>query len=516
MDGGYRNRMGYSSVTVASTVNPFAGIGEEEKRVLHYAASIGKEFDWSVLASATEMDEETLAESLERLVHRGILTELNYGDSYAFVRVVTLAQAYRDISSSRSRVIHKKIAEAYERLHPDPTPEIIPEIGRHFHLGGVHEKSLLYNRYAATLAMNLFSPDVVLHYLERAREDLSALPGDHLLEEAEVLKEIGEQYHAMGEDARADEFYRESLKKLPLGEVTLRGLLLLSMGDAAREIDKIGVARQYYEEAMPLLEKVGHSKGLAMAHRSLSRVAYIEDQREVARREIESALELLDPEKDAMEIARAYVELGNILSRVDDPNELAKAIDSYKKAIHAMEALHDYRGLGRAHNALALTIAYTDLRETLKEFKESRNNAEKARDKRFLGWVLFNTVEFHLALGEEKEAAQNNAEARQILSKFNDLQGLQQVAMNDGILAQYRREYEESERAYLDSLARAENLGYPPDVVEVLTHIALMYAEWGKNDEAIKVVSRIREIGEDKVDPSNTSSYEALKKQLGI
>jgi tetratricopeptide (TPR) repeat protein len=510
--------MAYSIETASSTTSgsPFAGLGDEEKRVLYYAASMGKEFDWSVLITAIEMDEEPLAESLERLVHRGILKELNWGDSYAFVQVVTLAQAYGDISSSRLRVIHKKIGEAYEKLHPEPTPDIIPEMGRQFHLGRVHEKSLLYNRYAATLATAAFSPDIALHHLERAREDLLALPGDHKLEEADILKEIGELYDAIGDDTRADEFYGESIRKLPEGEVTTRALLLLLRAEANHEMSKLELTRQYCEEAVRLLEKVGHRKGLAMAHFILGRAGYTEGKFVEAKRETETALGLFDPEKDVKEIARCYTNLGNIGASVNEPMELERAIESYRKAIRILEKSQDYRQLAKAHNNLAVTIEDVQPREALTEILEARTYAAKCKDERFVGWILFNSVEINLMLGDEAEASRCNAEARRILSKFNDPIGLQQVALNDGMLAQYRGSFEESEKAYTDALRQAEHLGYAIDVVEVLVHLGSMYVDWGKRDEALKVVSRIVEVGEDKFNPTKRPLYDDLRKRLGI
>jgi tetratricopeptide (TPR) repeat protein len=496
--------------------NPLTGLGETEKRVLSYAAAMGKEFDFSVLETATEMDEEQLAEMLEKLVHRGILKELNWGDSYSFVQVVTLALAYRDISSSRLRLIHKKIAEASEKLHPDPTPDLIPEMGRHFHLGGVHEKSLLYNRYAAMLAKDAFSPDVAIHYLERAREDIAALPGDHRLEEADILKDIGEQFSALGDDSRADEFYGESLKKLPEEEVTMRALLLLARAGGAREMDNMGLSHQYCDQAIQLLEKVRHRKGLALAHQSLGRVAFKEGQFELGRKEMGAALELLDPEKDAKDCARCYIDLGNVHSMSAEPAEQARTLKYYRKAIQLLEPLHDYYELSRAHNNLSVDIGLSNPREALDELAKARHYAEKSGDKRFMGWVLFNTVYLLLPLGEEAEAARNCAEARRILSKYCDPSGMQQVTLSEGMLAQHRKSFEDAEKAYLDALKMSENLGYPPVVVEALMYLATMYADWGKNSEAIKAVSRIREIGEDNLMPMTIPSYQDLKKRLGV
>jgi tetratricopeptide (TPR) repeat protein len=499
-----------------STPDPFAGLGEAEKRVLSYAAAIGREFDFSVLAGAMEMEEEPLAELLEQLVQHGFLKELREGDSYAFIREETLVQAYGEISSSRLRVIHKKIAEAYEKLHPDPTPDIIPEMGRQFYMGKVHDKSLLYNRYAASQAVGAFSPDVAIRYLERAREDLAALPGDHRTEQADVLKELGEQYDAMGECAKAYDLYGECLAKLPEGQDTMRALILLSRADAAREMDKIDLTRQYCEEAIRLLEKVGHKRGLALAHRALSRVAFRVGEIEVGKREIEQTLKYLDPEKDAKDVARCYRQFGNVHSTNPDPAEQALALDYYKKSIQILEPLRDYPELSKAYNNVALSLSDSQPREALKALSEARNYAEKAKDRRSLGWALFNSVEIHLSLGEPFEAAQNNAAAGRVLAIINDKVGAEQVALNEGILAQYRKTYEESEKAYLVALKQAEALGYPQVVVEVLVHFALMYTEWGKKDEALKLISRIRELGEMHINPSNLTAYDLMKKQLGI
>jgi tetratricopeptide (TPR) repeat protein len=501
--------------SVSTPGNPLSHLSETERRVLSYAAAIGKEFDFSVLAAANEMEEEPLAELLERLVQRGIVKELKEGDAYAFVREETLTQAYREISSSRLRVIHKKIAEAYEKLNPDPTPEIIPEMGRQFYLGKVHDKSLLYNRYAATQAMGAFSPDIAIRYLERAREDLASLPGDHSMEEADVLKELGEQYDTLGDDAKADKCYVESLRKIPEREVTLRALIILARADVARDMDKLESTRQLCQEAIGLLEKVGHKRGLALAHHSLSRAAYREGLLEIGRKEIEATIGLLDPVTDAKELARCYIDFGNVCSESKDPVEHEKSFIYYRKAVQKLEELHDYIELARAHNNLALALMPEHPHEAMEEIKMARSYSERTKDRRGLGWWLFNSVEIRLALGEVEEAERDNEEAGKILSLLGDSVGIQQIAMNKGIIAQYRGSYEEAERAYLRALDMAEKLGYPLQVVEVLVHLASTHAACGRKEEAAKAVWRIQELGEDRVYPSLRSVYKELKENFG-
>jgi tetratricopeptide (TPR) repeat protein len=491
-----------------------AKLGEDDRRVLSHAAVLGMSFRFQSLYEAVGGDEEKLAGIVDSQIQSGILRDRE-GESYEFSNEELWKGLYNSMSESRRRILHRKAAEAYEKMYPEPTPDIIPEMGRHFHLGQVHDKSLLYNRYAATQAMGTFSPDTAIFYLERAREDLAALPGNHKPEEAEVLKELGEQYDAMGDATRADEFYGKSLEKLPEDEVTLRALLILSRADAARDLDHIKLSRQYCEEAIRLLEKVGHKKGLAMAHRSLGRAAYKEGQFEVTKREIEATLKFLDPEKDARDVARCYIDLGNIYTGMTDESEQARGIEFFHKAIQALEKLHDYRELARAHNNLAMALMPAHPAEAMEEIMKARTFSEKAKDRRGVGWRLYNSVEIFLALGKVDEATRNNDEAGKILSLLNDRIGIQQVVLNNGILAQYRKSYDEAERAYLEALRLAEDLGYYPKLVEARIRLGTLYADWGKKEDALKEISRIREMGEDTGDTWLNSIYENLKKQVG-
>jgi tetratricopeptide (TPR) repeat protein len=499
--------------TSSKPPNRLADIGETERRVLSYAVTIGREFDFAVLATALEMEEEPLAEMLEKLVHKGILREIIGGDAYAFIREETITQTYGDISSSRIRVIHKKVAEAYEKLNPEPSAAVIPEMGRHFHLGQVRDKSLLYNRYAASLATKAFSPDVAIQYLERVLEDLPALPGDHRLEEVDVLRELGDLHLSIGETVKADELYGRSLSKLPEGEATLRALLLLSRADATRESDQIESTRKYCAEAIALLEKLGHRKGLVMAHRTLSRVAFKLGEFEIGRTEIETTLAFLDPEEDARDVGRCYIDLGNAYSGMDNPVDQALSFDCFHKALKTLEPLHDYKELFRAHNNLAVAFGVEHPREAIDELNKARVCAEKAKNRRDVGWTFFNGVELYLVLGEVEKAERDNEEAYRVLSKMNDPMAMQQIAMNRGLIAHYRKAYPAAEKEYIESTRMAEGLGYPNGLAEMYLRLSILYADWDRREEALSYLARLGEMG-DKLLPSLKPSYEALRKRL--
>jgi hypothetical protein len=83
------------------------------------------------------------------------------------------------LTESRLRVLHRKIAEVMERREPNPSPQVLSELGRHYFLGKVPAKSYEFNRRAAANARAAGDTDVAILHHERASVDLGAM-GDYL------------------------------------------------------------------------------------------------------------------------------------------------------------------------------------------------------------------------------------------------------------------------------------------------------------------------------------------------
>src|SRR5262249_10773974 len=142
----------------------------------------------------------------------GLLRERPGGDRFAFVQDELRARIYQGLTASRLRVLHRKIAEAMERAYPEPPPEAIGELGRHFFLGKVPAKSLIYNRRAAAMAQLNDSPEEATPLLERVRIDLKSTPGEHGSEESELAFRLGELYYSTGDIKAADRLFAEALE----------------------------------------------------------------------------------------------------------------------------------------------------------------------------------------------------------------------------------------------------------------------------------------------------------------
>ncbi len=442
----------------------------EQHRVLAYASAIGREFDFGLLVQAMGAEEESLAEELERLVDAGVLRERPGGERFGFVQDELRARLYQDLTASRLRVLHRKIAEAMERAFPQPPPEIVGELGRHFFLGKVAEKSVLYNRRAAEAARKSEQPEEAAHFLERARVDLKSLPGEHTREEAELASALGDLYYSLGDVHAADRLYVEALA-LAGSDLRQRAHLLVARAEVARDSLDIDSATEKAHEARELFARSGDVSGLASVHRILGRIAYHRGAYREALDDGIRALDLLQPSGDARVLGRLCIDIGNAFSMLG-PEMAHEAIDWYERASQRLAEVGDWTELARATLNKGTVIGVTRPAEGLETLATGRQYAERGHEPRWVGWSLARGVELRLALGQVDEATQDNEQARRLLERADDPLGLAQVALNEGLIHERRAAWDQAEAAYRKAIERAEKGGLRAETAETYFHLA--------------------------------------------
>jgi len=436
-----------------------------EMRALSYASAIGHEFDFPLLAAASGVPEETLAELLEHLTQLGLLRERPGGDRFVFLHDELRARVYQMLTASRLRVLHRNVAEAMERIYPEPPPEVIPELGRHFFLGRVPEKSYHYNRLAAGVARQNDRPEEAAHHLERARIDVRALPGDHASEEAEIAEELGHIYFATGDAQTADRLYSEGLERATASSPRQRARLLLARAEVARELLDGPLARSRAREAFDLFQGVGDPVGIASVHRILGRIAFHQGAYREALDEAIQALDLLQRFEDPRTLGRLCIDIGNAFAMLG-PQVQDEGIDWYRRAIDRLSEVGDWTEVARAYLNLASLVGQSRPLEGLDHLAQGREFAERAHEPRWVAWGLAMGVEFRLRLGQVEEAERDNQHAKRLLERAQDALGLQQVLANAGLIGERRGQWEEAEEAYLGALAKAEAGGLAAEAAQ--------------------------------------------------
>lgn len=486
-------------------------LSNEEMRILAYASAIGREFDFPLLVAAMEAHDESLAEQLERMTHVGVLRERPGGDRFAFVQDEIRARVYQGLTASRLRVIHRKIGEAMERLYPQPPPEIFPELGRHFFLGKVPEKSYGYNRRAAEIAQQNDAPEEAAHHLERAWIDLRALPGDRPAEEAELAEELGALYYSLGDVRAADRMFVAGLAKAK--DPARQARLYLGRAEVARDDLDGEAGRIAARQAEGLFQEQGDTIGLAAVHRVLGRMAFHRGNYRDALDESLEALHLLQQRADRRTLGRLCIDIGNSFSMLG-AEVREDAAEWYRRAIAHLTEVEDWSEVARAYLNLATLTGQTRPIDGLESLEKGREFAERAHEPRWAGWGLAMGVEMRLHLGQVEEAERDNQAARRLLERASDTLGLQQVQTNAGLIAERRGQWEDAEAAFRASIALAEQAGLLAEAAQSEFYLARLLFKTRDLPGARAAYRRAAEADLPALNPPSAVPFEELGRQL--
>jgi tetratricopeptide (TPR) repeat protein len=422
-----------------------------------------------------DTDEELLAEQLERLTHLGILRERVGGDRFGFTHDDTRARIYQSLTASRLRVLHRKIAEAMERLYPEAPQEILAELGRHFFLGKVADKSFDYNRQAAQQAREDDQPEAAAHHLERARIDLHSLPGNQTAAEASLDAELGDLYFSMGDIRSADRLYGEGLELVGPDDHRMRARLLLARAEIARG-DLNGTAAVVgARQARELFSQTGDVAGIASVHRILGRVAQQRGAYREALDEGMAALDLLQQSKDPRLLGRLCIDIGDAFSHLD-AEVRDESVLWFERAIDRLTEVSDWVEVARAHLHLGEFIGETRPEDGLEHLARAREYAERGHEPRAAAWALLSGIDQRLALGQVEEAERDNEQARRLLGRADDPLARLRSEVNGGQIAERRGQWEEAETAYTRALEQSRTMDLPREGAAAQFHLArLLY-----------------------------------------
>jgi tetratricopeptide (TPR) repeat protein len=490
-------------------------LGPDQLRTLAYASAIGREFDFPLLVAAIGADEEALAEQVERLTHLGILEERVGGDRFTFAQEELRARVYQSLTASRLRVIHRKVAEAMERLYPTPPVEIIPELGRHYFLGRVPEKSYDYNRKAAAIARADDAPEVAAHHLERARIDLRSLGGERDAEEAELSLELGDLYYNMGDLPGADRLYAEALQRAASNQPRLRARILLARAEIAREHLAVPVAVEGAQAARALFVAEGDLEGISSVHRALGRVAYLQGAYREALDEAMIALEYAQRAGDARLIGRLSVDIGNALAFMA-PELPPETLEWYQRGIDRLTEVGDWGEVARAYLRLAIAVGPRHPADALEHLELAQAYAERGHEPRWAAWALFSRVEFRLALGEVEAAERENQQAGRLLERTDDLVGRLYIVQNRGLISERRGQWEDAEMSYGELIEQARVAGLPRAQAEGAFHLARLFYKTRDFPRAREAYLAARHLDLPRLNPTLTLSFADLGRELAV
>jgi len=489
----------------------------DEQRILAVAAVLGSEFPFSLLQRASAEEEERLAEEIDQLVGRGLLFE-RPGELLAFPDDRVRTEVYDHLTESRRRLLHRRAAEALEAGGAADLTTIYA-LARHFYLGKVDEKSIHYNREAAEIAVQSFSPGVAREHLERALESHRRLRPDDWDGETEIVIELARQVDHQGELKQAETLLREHRARRGLRKRLSPHVLALLDLYLARILTDQGEWREAEKTSRSVLDSVdlaGQPRTQMNGRRLLGEALYYMGRYEESLREQDELLRLAQEAKDERTAASALIWRANSLAMMGRPES---SFQQAREGAATLERLGDAREAAHAHLFLGVLIAGAGgpnprYAEAIAEFQEAIRLSEKGRDVRRLGWSLFNLADILRMAGRLDEATQHNQRSREILERIGDRFGLVQSLIIQGKIGLDRGEYDHAEADLLDAYRLVRELKAPADEVDVVLRLAQLSYARGDRASARRRVAELERQHIVTLRPDIADDFERLKRAV--
>jgi len=488
------------------------GLADRERRVLTYAAVLGKEFHFANLESVAGVGEEGVTESLDRLVRDGLVREKG-GEVYEFVSEEVRRDLYSELTETRRRILHARAGRALEAAHRSSDSEL----ARHFYLGREEAKAVDYNLKAAHAATVDFAFETAVTHVARALEAERRRTDRDPRREVRLLTEQGRLLEEIGVLPRSEEILTEAVT-LARAETTAdlelgRALLALAQTRATRS--EYESAENLATEALERLQKVGTPHDLMAGHRVLGTVAWRRGEFDRATEHHRAAVEIAEHEGTPLELGHALVDLANTLYPVG-ATQVQPALELYGRAAQLFETAGEFGARARVLMNQSVGEYHTGHPEdAIRDITKAIEAADRSRSPIWIGYCNLNLSQWQAELGHADLARPPLARAHQVLGPLGDRLGDQQLEMSEGMIAEADGDYERAEAHYKVALAKARELRIAAEISEMLFRLAHLAAARGERDDARRWLTEARESGVANFRPDFAARLEQLEKTIG-
>ena len=229
-----------------------SGLRDPALELLRTAATIGRDFDASLLERVVTLNEDEFLDALDEALAAGVVVQApGAPDRYSFSHALIRETLYDAMSEPRRARLHRRVGETIEALGEEQNLAVL---ARHFErAAGPHEveRAVRYARRAGENATALLAYEEAVDHYSRALSVLERYEPDWLEHRCELLLELGEARVRGGERAHGRKAFLEAAELATrLGDWA--SLARAAVGASGRYVLQPGVVD---EELITLLER---------------------------------------------------------------------------------------------------------------------------------------------------------------------------------------------------------------------------------------------------------------------
>jgi serine/threonine protein kinase/tetratricopeptide (TPR) repeat protein len=316
---------------------------DEVNQTLQIAAILGREFEFSTLASASNLEEDTLIDALEISERNQLIEEASVenGVTFSFVHALIPATLAEGVPTLRRRRLHSQAAITIENLNPDD----YETLAYHFSEAGDQEKALEYFTKAGERSLKSFANMEAEQYLTTALE-LAQNNSDR----ANLYSLIGEVYNHLDQYDLAIESWRHGIDLYQsMDDMDHVAWLFARIGRATWDSGDPPGSLAVCLEGLAIVEGAPVSQGLANLLQETGRAYHFDYQLDESYAYCKQALEMAERLNSVDVQVESLITLGLSpkLSQKEQTGMFTRAIDM-------AENQNLLRQAARAHNNLAI------------------------------------------------------------------------------------------------------------------------------------------------------------------
>jgi DNA-binding CsgD family transcriptional regulator len=332
-----------------------AGLSEDARLALHWAAVAGRRFDFRLMQALTGLDEGELLALIAELNSAQIIREES-AEAFTFRHALMREAVYAQILQLERRWLHRRVAEALEALYAESQNETAAELAYHFFEAQDWLKAMLYAQRAGEQAFELHAVRGALAQYTRAIDSAGRLGMEPSFE---WWLRRASLYELLGEFESAEADFAAALERARVeGDLHKQWQALLDRGFLWTSRD--------YEHALQFFER---------------------------------AMELADRLEDPIARAQTLNRIGNVHFNRDQP---ATALPYHEAALSAYEMDGDLGGQAETLELLAVTCY--NLSDVLQGAAYERLSLDLARQTGNLEGILHASLHLLLPLQMDTEA----------------------------------------------------------------------------------------------------------------
>jgi DNA-binding CsgD family transcriptional regulator/tetratricopeptide (TPR) repeat protein len=420
--------------------------------LLALAAVAGRRFDVTLLCELTQRDERALLPLLKEAIGAQLVVEESV-DRFAFRHALTRQAVYRQLLARERRALHRRVAEAMERLYADPAETHVSDLAYQYYEAEVWPKALEYARRAGERAQVLHAPSAAVEHFTRALEaarhlaasppiavhrvrglayetlgefDLARADHEAALAAAGAAGDRWGEWHALldlgllwaGRDyAQTGEFYRRALALArQAGDAAMLAHSLNRSGNWHLNVGEPQQAGHQHREALQLFRAAGNAQGVAQTEDLLGMTTFMYGNLVESRAHYERAIALFEDLGDRQALASALATLQLCAGTYQaDTVPLAgtragELVGQGERAVRLAREI-DWRS-GEAYALLCLGLALGLLGDYIRALERVQQGMQIAQDIEHLQWQTLGHCAFGwiyldvLALTEARRQAQ--------------------------------------------------------------------------------------------------------------